>query len=288
MYYLLIVVSVILFGGNFLATDIYRQERGNSLKISMEFSLIGTIVGLPVLLLINGLRFECTPFSLLMAMISVANGYAFTFCAFKALGKINLSLYSLFSMLGGMVLPFFQGILFFDEKLTTAKIICVILITVSLILTIEKGERKKGTIYYIGIFIFNGMSGVLSKIFVAAPYEKVSSAGFSILSSVCGLVITFIILLVLSRKKDESDKKITPKSIGVGAISGVTNKIANFVLLIALSHVDASVQYPMVTGGVMIVSTLICFFGERKPSKKEIMSVVIAFLGLLLLFVIPE
>jgi len=55
----------------------------------------------------------------------------------------------------------------------------------------------------------------------------------------------------------------------------------------ALLHVDASVQYPMVTGGVMIVSTIICFFGDRKPSKKEIISVLVAFVGMLALFVIP-
>ena len=59
-------------------------------------------------------------------------------------------------------------------------------------------------------------------------------------------------------------------------------------MIIALAHVDASVQYPMVTGGVIIISTLISLFGERKPSKKEMLSVVVAFLGLLLLFAIPE
>ena len=59
------------------------------------------------------------------------------------------------------------------------------------------------------------------------------------------------------------------------------------ILVIALAHVDASVQYPMVTGGVMIVSTLISFFGEDKPSKKELLSILVAFIGLTLLFVIP-
>jgi hypothetical protein len=43
----------------------------------------------------------------------------------------------------------------------------------------------------------------------------------------------------------------------------------------------------MVTGGVMVVSTLLCCFGERKPSKRELLSVAFAFLGTLLLFVIP-
>ena len=114
MYYAVIIISVLLFGGSFLCNDIYRQMRGSSLKISMQYSLIGAVVGLVMLLIINGMKFECTPFSLLMAVVSTVNGFAFTFCAFKALGIINLSLYSLFSMLGGMVLPFFQGILFFE------------------------------------------------------------------------------------------------------------------------------------------------------------------------------
>ena len=65
------------------------------------------------------------------------------------------------------------------------------------------------------------------------------------------------------------------------------NKIANFLLVLALAHVDVSVQYPMVTGGTMIVSTVICFFGDKKPSKKEILSVAFAFVGMLALFLIP-
>ena len=57
--------------------------------------------------------------------------------------------------------------------------------------------------------------------------------------------------------------------------------------MIALAHVDASVQYPMVTGGTMIVSTIICFFGDKKPRKKELVSVAFAFVAMLLLFIIP-
>jgi hypothetical protein len=43
----------------------------------------------------------------------------------------------------------------------------------------------------------------------------------------------------------------------------------------------------MVTGGTMIVSTLICFFGDKKPSKRELVSVAFAFLGMLALFAVP-
>ena len=143
VYYALIVLSVMMFGGCFALNDAYRQRRGSSIKISLQFSLIGSLAGFVVLILVNGLKFEFTPFTFIMAILASLNGFAFTFCSFKALDRINLSLYSLFSMLGGMVLPFLQGILFYGEKITVAKAVCFLFITVALVLTVEKGERKK-------------------------------------------------------------------------------------------------------------------------------------------------
>ena len=64
---------------------------------------------------------------------------------------------------------------------------------------------------------------------------------------------------------------------------GILNKIGNFLLLIALAHLPASVQYPMVTGGVMICSTVICFFTRQKPGKREIASLALSFIGILAL-----
>jgi len=87
--------------------------------------------------------------------------------------------------------------------------------------------------------------------------------------------------------KDADYAKPTVLSETLCSASGIVEKLANLILVIALSHVDASVQYPMVTGGVMIVSTVICLFGKNKPSKNEIISVFVSFVGLLALFAIP-
>ena len=297
-YYALIMLSVAMFGGGFALQDVYRKKRGSGLKISMESALIGALAGLVVLLIVNGFSFEITGFTLLMAFLSAVNGIAFTFCAFKSLDYINLSLFSLFSMLGGMALPFFQGIIFYNEGITLAKCLCVAFICAALALTVEKGDKKKGAIFYIGIFVLNGMGGVLSKIFTASTLPKVSAAGYSIWIALCTVVLSGIAWAILAcadkRKTIQSEeleikptKKLIWQSYGVGALYGAINKIANFFLVIALAHVDASVQYPMVTGGTMIVSTIICFFGEKKPSKKEMISVLLAFIGMLLLFLIP-
>ena len=177
MYYGLILLAVAMFGGTFAMQDVNRKLRGNNLRISLETSLIGSFAGLIVLLIINGVQLEFTVFTFLIALLSAVNSIAFTFCSFKALSSINLSLFSVFSMLGGMVLPFLQGILFFNEEITVAKIACLVLIALALVLTISPEQKRGGTLYYIGIFVLNGLSGVLAKLFASSSFEKTSAAG---------------------------------------------------------------------------------------------------------------
>lgn len=284
-YYALIVLAVVMFGGCFALNDVYQKMCGNSIKISMQFSALSSFAGLVVLLIINNFKFEFTIFTLIMAIASSVVSVGFTFCSFKALGSINLSLYSLFSMLGGMVLPFVQGIVFHNEGMTLSKGVCMILIIAALALTVERGEKNKGYIYYAGVFVLNGMVGVISTLFTKSDYPKTSSAGFSVLIAICTVLLSLIISILLYGKT--AFQIITPSSVGIGAAAGIINRVANYLLLISLVHIDSSVQYPLITGGVMIVSTIISLFGNNKPSKKEIISVGLAFLGMFALFAIP-
>lgn len=280
MYYGLIILAVVLFGAAFAVNDVFQQKFGSSLKISLQFSLVSSVAGLIVLFAINGMKFEFTWFTLIMAFLSALIALSFNFCAFRALGSINLSLYSLFSMLGGMALPFVQGIAFYGESITIAKIICFIVICIALLLTVERGEKKSGTIYYIGVFVLNGMSGVISKIFASSTLPKTSAEGYSVWIALCTIILSALVLLILYKKDLFS---FSWSATGLSAIGGISTRVANLWLVIALANVDASVQYPMVTGGVMIVSTIICFFGKSKPSKKEIISILVAFVGMLTL-----
>ena len=105
MYYGLILLSVMIFGGCFALDDLYQRHRGSSVRISMEYALTSALAGVAVLSVINGFRLECTPFTLVMALLSVLLNFGYTFCTFKALGTINLSLYSVFPCWAGWRCP---------------------------------------------------------------------------------------------------------------------------------------------------------------------------------------
>lgn len=282
MYYGMVSAAVIMFGLQFFFNQKYEAECGNGKKASMMFILLSNVVGLFILLAVNGFRMEYTHFTFIFALVAAINMLLYNICSMKALGKINLSLYSLFSMLGGMVLPFCAGVFFFDEKFTLGKVICLITVIAALLLNVKKGEKQNGTIYYIGIFVFNGMSGVISKFFQALPYEKTSEAAYSVWSALLTVVFASVALIFMNKDKT----KISLKSVCWSSGYGVLNKIGNLLLLVALAQLPASVQYPMVTGGVMIVSTLLSYFTPKKPGVREILSVILSFAGIMALILL--
>lgn len=280
--YALVGTAVIMFGFMFFFNSEYERLNGGSVRAILTFTLGSYAVGFVILLAINKFRFEPTPFSLGVAAVAAINLLLYNFCSIKSLGKINLSLYSVFCMLGGMALPFAVGILFFDEKLTVGKIVCFITIAASLFLTIEKGKNKGGIIYYIGIFVFNGMSGVISKFYQSAEIYKASNAAYSV--QIAAWVVIMCAVLMLFNKDEKI--KLNRKSVVCISGNGILGNIGNFLLLIGLEKLPASAQYPFVTGGVMIVSTIICFFTPNKPKKREIAAVILSFAGIAALCVL--
>lgn len=264
----------------------------------MESACIGSFAGLIVLFAFNRFSIDFTLFTLLMASWAALNGIVFTLCTFKALDYVNLSLFSLFTMLGGMVLPFFQGIIFYGEGFTLAKGVCVAFICASLLCTVEKDEKKNGTLFCIGIFVLNGMSGVISKLFTSTDLPKTGALEYSMWIAIVTFVLSgsvWIILAVRERREISKEKNgvIRPSkknrisSYVLGVANGIINRMANLLLVFALAFVDSSVQFPMVTGGTILVSTVLSCFGENKTNKREIIGVGLAFVGMCALFFIP-
>lgn len=279
----MVMAAVVMFGLQFFCNQQYERECKSSFTSSMMFIFGGALAGLVVLFIVNGFKWEFTPFTLFMASLAALDGMIFNFCSMKALGKINLSLYSLFSMLGGMVLPFCLGVFFFDEKFTLGKAICLVAVIVALSLSVEKGKSKGGTIYYIGVFVFNGLSGVISKFFQASDFAKTSEAAYSVWTAVVTAVISGVFLLFSFRK---SPMKLSLKAVLCMSGNGILNRVANYLLLLSLAFLPASVQYPMITGGVMIVSTLLSYFTPNKPKVKEWISIALSFAGIMAMILI--
>lgn len=283
--YSLISVAVIMFAFQLYLSSAYEKQGNKSTRAAFRFSRGAFLTGFFILLIINKFNFEPTAFSAIVSFFAAFNSIAFSFCSLKSFSKINLSLYSVFCSLGGMVLPFVAGLVFYDEKLTIGKAVCLVFIAAALGITVEKGNKTGGAKYYIGVFIFNGLSGIFSKFHTDAAYVKSDEASYSMLIALWCVVLCSILILF---NKDEKTK-LNKKSVGCIIGYGLLSNVANYFLLLSLKKgLPASAQYPFITGGLMIASTIICCFTPDKPKKKEIAAVILSFIGIMALCLLDK
>ena len=96
-----------------------------------------------------------------------------------------------------------------------------------------------------------------------------------IMSGIWNLIICTAILLIKYKK--------FPIVSGEGFLyasgAGIFNGVANLWLLISLIHLPASVQYPIVTGGTMIFSTIISVFRKEKLTLMNYIATGISFVA---------
>ena len=279
--YALIFAADILYAVQFLFTKLYQNNEQDGLTASLNFSM-GSMAVICVMMLCM-LRFQVavTGFSLLMSSVMACVCLGLVYFSIASLARVNLSLYSVFMMLGGMLLPFVYGLLFLGEALTAGKVICVLLIAASMALSVERGVSQKGAFkYYIGVFLINGMSSVVSKIHQIHPEKNVPTANFLFLTDL--MVIAVSALLICCRAGRKGFQPIFSrkhwKCFGGYGLSAGT---AEFLSMTAMISLPASIQFSLVSGGVIVCSTVISILRREKQSVKTVLSVLLALAALI-------
>ena len=275
IYYLMIIVATFLFSLQFLFNSKYADENGNTWNASLKFSLYASLSGFIALAVINEFKFNISLFSVIVAAVYSVICISLGYVSIKSFKYANLSVYSVFAMIGGMILPFIYGIIC-GEEFKLIRVICCVLIAWCVSLSINKqGGQKQAIKYYIAVFILNGMVGIVSKFHQSYLELCVDSGSFMMLTKIFTVIFCFSLLLLHKERKFSVSKKAVLYTV----FYSVVNSVGNLLLLIALLHVPASVQYPIVTGGTIVVSTIFSLIRGDKVLRKELYAVVIAFVA---------
>lgn len=289
--YLLITISSILCAISFSFQNKYQKIAGNSQKASMLYNLLLGLFSVVILFVVNGFKIEITPYSAVMSFLCSFLVLMYTVIGFKILKLGGMTLFTLFLMSGGMIVPYVWGLLFLDESfsvLRTVGLICVLAAVVLSNTNKNKGSFKL-TLLCISIFFINGFTSVVSKVHqVETVYETVSTDGFVMLMNIAKVIMCVVILgLGMLKKEDDniSVKKIafTKGIFGVVLLSAICGIVGSVALLRGAKELPATVLYPFSTGGTIIFSSMMDYFAfKEKLTKRLIASVVICFTGTLL------
>jgi multidrug transporter EmrE-like cation transporter len=176
-----------------------------------------------------------------------------------------MSLYTLFLMTGGMTVPYLWGILFLNEEITAARIICVAIIITAVVIFNSSGEKpdKKQLLLCVAVFFLNGITSVTSKTHqVSSASADVSSPEFACMVMIFKAIICIAALVIFA---------------------SVFDGISYMLQLIGAESLPASVLYPFITGGSIILTSFagVTFFKE-KLIIRQWMAVTACFVGTLL------
>ena len=273
IYYILLLVAAALFAAQFFFQKMFETSHGTDIKSTLVFA-VGTGLGMALISFIfAGFKTDITLFSAIVAFIHGSASFAFMYCSLKALQYANISVFSVFTMLGGMILPVFYGVGFAGETLSLGKAICCILVAVAVICTASGGKStKRALLYYIAVFISNGLTSVCAAVHQNYPALNVDSYSYMFLSSLA-LSVWGLIFLVFVRTKRTINIKSYISMAGFSLCSG----IGNIILMIVLLYLPASVQFPFSTGAAVVFSAVITKLQKIKMTKGETVAVVIAF-----------
>lgn len=280
MMYALLTTAALLFAMQFLFNQQFRKHNGDGDDSTVIFAGYTHGISFLLMLVLSGFRLEITWFSFLISLIYALVVLGYNYASLKSFATANLSVFSIYAMLGGMLLPLAYGVIFCKEELNIFKIFCIVLIGVATALSFEKSTTKGNNLkYYFGVFILNGMVGVLSKIHQSNTELAVDSKSFMATVNAC----VFVICLAYQLIKNKKIAKLSLKSFGSVSGHAVCNGLGNLFCLIALVSLPASVQFPITTGGVMVFSTIISLIRKEKPSVKTLISTAIAFVSTVLM-----
>ena len=285
MNYLLVLMATVLLAFEFALSRKYQTMEGTAMTAGLRFNLLTGLLTMLIFFGINGFRLEFSPFSLAVALLAALCGTAYNVISFRILKAGGMALYSMFLMLGGMLLPYLYGVLFLDEALTPLRILGVAVIAAAVVLSSRASYRFSGKVYLwcALVFLLNGGVSILSKLHqIDTAHSPVSTAAFVMYGGMGRFLFCALALLALGKKREKPASRpvnILAVAAGAAAISG----LSYLLQLVGAANLPATVLYPMVTGGSIIFSALsgLVFFRE-KLSAIQVLSIGLCFAGTLL------
>ncbi len=283
-YILLLLVTVGVSIQNIL-------KKGFNLKYSKSrfafpaLSVVAAAAGSIIYALIEGnfnFNKEVLPFALFFALVYLLAGIFSMFSV--ATGPLSLtSLVISYSLL----IPTFYGIVALDEKITKIKLVGFLMLAISLLLMNYKGKAKEKTgislkwvIFVTIAFICNGLCSTVQKV------QQIQQPGlykgeFLVISFVTSAAVLSLIAFFTER---ETLKVSFKGGMVFWLFCGIANAIVNILVLSLSSKLPASLMFPMISaGGILITFLVSLFIYKEKLTRAQMASVFFGMAAIVLL-----
>lgn len=282
--YFLLIGAAALLAVDFSISKIYQKKFGASVSAGLFFNASCGLLTSVIFFFLNGMKVSVSPFSLLCAFAMAFLSLSYSLLGFKILKNGAVAEYSMFLMTGGMTVPFIFGIFFLGESVSPLGIAGIIVIIAAIIMS-KNGlgnMASSSALMCAAVFLLNGFVSVISKTHQSSEtFETVSAGGFVMLSGFAKFVLcTASIIFFALSEKEKSGIKVYFPSVPLVFLSAFIGGVSYLFQLIGAENLPASVLYPAVTGGSIVLSAVSdTVFFRQKLTKKIILSIAVCFIG---------
>ena len=135
--------------------------------------------------------------------------------------------------------------------------------------------------FYYGLFLLNGGVSIISKLHqIEQGFETVNSDCFVLFTSLIKCIALLPVFFVLKKKSPVAFKPDIKKILPVIVLASVFSGVSYMLQLIGATSLPATVVYPLITGGSIILSSVAgLLILKEKPSKQQITGILICFIG---------
>lgn len=297
MEYICLLASASLFSAQIVFIKLFENKVGKAFYATTCFTLVSSVLVLLTLLTINGFRVQFSPLSLILGASLATVAVAINLIGIKAMAVGSVSIYTLFLMLGGTVLPFFAGLVWWKETPSVYCWIATFILIVALVLPTlapaEKNRKTARTLFFIlcaVLFLLNGINSTICKLQEDFPVREIAATA---VSATDFLIIDYffeagfsLILFLGCRPKEKYRCVVKPYTLIGAAGFGVTHIVATLLQLYCASRVDAALMFPFVTGGTILFTPLLTrvFFREKIGKYTAVCMALSIVAGILFLF----
>lgn len=272
MHYLLLFTSVFLDTFKNIYYNYFGKNMIKTQRDTMLFNMV-CCVGSVIYFLCRGARFQVSGFSFVMAAIFsvVTVGAQYFQLLSMRLGPMSYSV--LFTYLS-MLIPTLFGIFYYGNTPSILQIIGLVLMVVTFFLSCEfKGNTKVSLKWFVVAmcsFLSWGLIGICQQIHQTSEYAGELS-GFLMWTFVFSGVL-FAALFFMSPDAEGKTQKLRLMPALLMTLTGVAIGAINEINLFLSVAMDPVVFFPVVNGGVIILSGLaaIMVFKEKLSVKQSI------------------
>ncbi len=276
-----LIGAVVAIAAQSIAKKVYNVKLGD--RGAYTFSAVSVVAAALFFLFSSGFKLdfigELVPYALLFGL-----GYGVALIGiFLAILHGSLSLTSLVTSYS-LIIPTFYGIIFLGEDISVPFIIGLALLLVSLFLiNSKKGDGKitlAWCIFALLAFVGNGACSTVQLV-----QQKDFGGAYKSEFMIIALSAVTVVLTTIALFSEKRDCIETVKGGGIFMIlAGLFNGASNLFVMLAVSGMDASIAYPIISAGGIILTWITSrFIYKEKLSLMQNLSLVFGIASVVLM-----